>query len=77
MFFLLRIPPYCSAQLFPEEKFSMFWRESFGGKVLAGKSDILRRLNFGPILPGEYACVYRVAEMPKEFSQKYRNLKFR
>ena len=33
----------------------------FGGKVLAGKSELLRRQNFGPILPGEYACVYEVS----------------
>ena len=33
----------------------------FGGKVLAGKSELLRQLNFGSILPGEYACVYGVS----------------
>ena len=30
----------------------------FGGKVLTGKSELLGRLNVGPTLPGEYACVY-------------------
>ena len=34
----------------------------FGGKVLAGKSELLRQLNFGPIiLPGGNAFVYGVS----------------
>ena len=33
----------------------------FGGKVLTGKSELLGRLNVGPTLPGEYACVYGVS----------------